>query len=436
MENDNKFLVWFEYDNPLKNITSKTINKRLIDYITQNTVLSILEFGSKDTDKFILDMYLYYVRVTKYLNRYIKFLTEHTIDISIHLFLKDILSHFKVKDLNYDIIIKSDSFDLLFNKIKLSTYMFFNSILNDFFIIKVIHSTYIENILLTNAAAIVTEKYNRFDRSTTKNIYIYNIPVIQLLALESISNTEIESKIDSIISKKSTYQTVYRGINHLKHKFYRINKTEDQDQYSVIDLKDLFNNTNKAFFEKHLEDLKDDINTQSFKANKLILPKIDYRNFDYVFKFLNDISPEVELSVYFRGLNSIQELFEIKNKLNDFLNENKQIKTSNLVIESDELSYHINQIKKHHEIQDVIIDCEGLIEDIFEINPYEEVSMKIFKKTYLDIFKEIHAHLRYLKVPHSIYSCQLKNKEILRMYRSSGFKNFILYIESWNKITM
>lgn len=427
MEKEIKILDVFDCDHPLKNIRSKKTKDALFDYVKKYTVLSTLDLEMKYVDKFVFDMYLYIVRLSKHLNEYLKYLNIYNIDTSIHLFLEKTFFTLKIKDITYDIIKQSISYDLLYNKIKLATYMFFNHLLTDDFCIKTTSSSITETIFLSNALLILTERFNRFDVTTKKCIFAHDIPVIEFESIIELSENDIRIAIETFKSNKSINRIECKNKENLIHNFYRRYEDNNHLKINVVDFKELFDDKNRAFIDEHLVGIVETINENPTIVNKIILPILNFRNTKSVIDFLNGILPDIKLDIYFRGIQNIQELFEVKETIRDFLIYPDQMINSNLVIDTDELSYHINQIKKSHHINDIIIDSDALIEDIYENNPYVETQMNLFKKSYLHIFKEIHAHLMYLKVPHSIYSAQLKNEAMLRMYKSSGFKNFILY---------
>ena len=97
-------------------------------------------------------MYLSLIRSSNHIQKFVEFLKENSVDVSINMFLEVIYLTLKNKELKFEEIIKSMSYRLIFNKLKLSVYLFFNHFLNHDYYIKSTNPENIEKIFLVNAS--------------------------------------------------------------------------------------------------------------------------------------------------------------------------------------------------------------------------------------------------------------------------------------------
>jgi uncharacterized protein involved in tolerance to divalent cations len=98
-----------------------------------------------------------------------------------------------------------------------------------------------------------------------------------------------------------------------------------------------------------------------------------------------------------------------------------------LIVDTDELHYHIVQLKKSHKISEVILDSDAVIYDGLVQNTYKFMNSVKYKKEYIMIYREFHERMRKIKVYHKVYSVHNEHPEIFRIFKASRFKNYIFY---------
>jgi hypothetical protein len=138
------------------------------------------------------------------------------------------------------------------------------------------------------------------------------------------------------------------------------------------------------------------------------------------------LNKDIDVTIYLRGGTHLSEFLFSYHFIQSELRNKDMMKHTCLIIDTDELSLHINQIKKSSKIDYIMIDIDQLNFDIFDEENDQVMTKSYFKTHYLEILKEMHSHLRIQGIPHAIYSKHLGNKDIYTMLKTAGFKIILI----------
>jgi hypothetical protein len=172
--------------------------------------------------------------------------------------------------------------------------------------------------------------------------------------------------------------------------------------------------------------LKSELKNHMKTHHVFLLPPLNETLKSTYVDFFNDLNALLNVSICMRGGFRIDDFFQSYSHFKSALKDKDMMKRLCLIMDTDELSLHLNQIKKSQKIDLIMIDMDGLMFDIFDEEKNQMMSKVHFKTHYLNVFKEIHMHLRIQGIPHFIYSKHVLNKDIYKMLKFVGFKEFLI----------
>lgn len=357
---------------------------------------------------------------------YVAFLKRSNIDTSllrcIHVMYKD----YYIQDVSLEDVTSSKVMKRLMIQMKCLTYVYLHKIfLHPHFIkTKTLHD--LKFFIHKNISCICLEDGYAMTQMDKKLLFKFQIPLIKSTSFEKVKSLHI----DLDLKKVRCFEETTVSNTHLTTCFKHIvmyhcaqaSNVLNQIHYHDMTYVGLDIHTTDIELSFFKSTLKNHLKTH----HVFLLPPLNETNTSTYVDFFNDLNPLMQVSMCMRGGFRIDDFFQSYSHFKSLLKNKDVMKRICLIIDTDELSLHLNQIKKSQKIDLIIIDVDGLMFDIFDEENNQIMSKFRFKTHYLDVFKEMHTHLRIQGIPHFIYSKHLLNKDIYKMLKCVGFKEFLI----------
>ena len=357
---------------------------------------------------------------------YILFLKRLDVDTSIlrciHIMYKEYYMH----DVSLEELITSKIMKHVMIQMKHITYMYLNHIMKYPYFIKTKTLDDIHFFIHKNVTCMCLDESYIVSDIHKKLLFRFQIPLVKTTLLEDIKSLHVDLdsikvrwiKNSSVSKTPTTSQCRHLVMYNTIHVSSKLDNMYYHDMnYMNIDLQTI---------DMELSLLNIELQTYIKSHHVFLLPTLNEAMMLLFINFFNHINPLLNISIYLRGGFRIEEFFTSYNHFKSLLKHKHMIKDVCVIMDTDELSFHLNQIKKSQKIDHIIIDMDTLIFDIFDEESDHIISKFWFKTHYLYIFKEIHTHLRIQGISHALYSKHLLNKDIYRMLKVAGYKEFLL----------
>jgi hypothetical protein len=299
------------------------------------------------------------------------------------------------------------------NEIKVKPYFVKSKSLND-----------LEWFINKKIICICLDKDAKINQRDKKRLFEYQIPLIKTKSLDTIHSIYVDYDTQNVSCNKEYTSSIRSMPTNFNYKILLQSKDNKRDDVYVHDMSLL--NRNLYTLSADLSFLNEHLKAHHKNRHAFLLPQLNDINTVSYIDFFNQINKDIEITIYLRGGTHLSEFLTSYHYIQSELKHKDMMKYTCLIIDTDELSLHINQIKKSSKIDHIMIDIDQLIFDIFDEENDQVMTKSYFKTHYLDILKEMHSHLRIQGIPHAVYSKHLHNKDIYTMLKTAGFKEILI----------
>jgi hypothetical protein len=358
-----------------------------------------------------------------YMNTFITLLKETDIKNSLYNVMTIIYANYYMHDVSFEDIMTSKVMQNIHEVVKHVTYMYVKEILTSPYFVKSKSLDDLEWFINKKIICICLDENEKVSQKDKKRLFEYQIPLIKTHSLESIHSIDVDYNAHIVSCNKEDTSRHVPMPTRFNYQILLQSEDYTRDDVYFHDLSLLSRNlytlsANLSFLNEHLK-------AHHKNRHAFLLPQLNDINTVTYIDFFNQINKDIDVTIYLRGGAHLSEFFTSYHYLQFELKQKDMMKNTCLIIDTDELSLHINQIKKSSKIGYIMIDIDQLNFDIFDEKNDQVMTKSYFKTHYLDILKEMHSHLRIQGIPHAIYSKHLRNKDIYSMLKTAGFKEIL-----------
>lgn len=358
-----------------------------------------------------------------YMYAYILYLKGSDVYTSIQRCIQLIYKEFYMQDVSLEVLMTSKMMKHAVFQMKYITYMYLHHMMKYPYFIKTKVLDDLHFFIHKNMSCLCLDEPYHVTDIHKKLLFKFQIPLVKTNLLDDIKSLHIDlaskkvrwfkevSVSNTLVTSHFNHTVMYNTI-HASNKSQKIYYHDMKSDFHKIDME--------------LSLLKSEMNTYIKSQHVFLLPKLDEAFMLLFIDFFNHINPLLNISIYLRGGIHIEEFFNSYNHFKSLLKHKHMIQNVCVIMDTDELSFHLNQIKKSQKIDHIAIDMDALLFDIFDEESDHILSKYWFKTHFLYIFKQIHTHLRIQGISHALFSKHLLNKDIYRVLKVAGFKEFLL----------
>jgi hypothetical protein len=408
---------------PFYNIEEKEIQISLHTFLKQHVKLIQVD------TKYIKDVRAQ-VMVKKlmdselYMATFISLLKETDIKTSFYESMRIIYSNYYMHDVSFEEIMTSKVMQNGHEVIKHCTYMYLNEIKVKPYFVKSKSLNDLEWFINQKIICICLDEDAKINQRDKKRLFEYQIPLIKTKSLDKLNSIYVDYDTHKVSCNKEETSSSRLMPTNFNYKIMVQSQDNKRDDVYFHDMSLL--NRNLYTLSADLSFLNEHLKPNDKKKHAFLLPQLNDINTASFINFFNQMNKDIDITIYLRGGTHLSEFLTSYHYIQSELKDKDMMKYTCLIIDTDELSLHINQIKKSSKIDHIMIDIDQLIFDIFDEENDQVMTKSYFKTHYLDILKEMHSHLRIQGIPHAVYSKHLHNKDIYTMLKTAGFKEILI----------
>jgi hypothetical protein len=360
-----------------------------------------------------------------YMNAFIILLKETDIKTSLDKIMNIVYANYYMHDVSFEDIMISKVMQNIYEVVKRVTYVYLNEILAHPYFVKTQSLNDLEWFINKKIVCICLDENTKLNQKDKKRLFEAQIPLIKTKSLDKIHSIFIDYDTQNVsCNKEDTSKSVSMptSFNYQIMLQSEDNKRDDDVYFHDMSL------LNKNFYtlSADLSFLNEHLKVHDKNKHAFLLPQLNDINTASYIHFFNQLNKDIDVTIYLRGGTHLSEFLFSYHFIQSELRNKDMMKHTCLIIDTDELSLHINQIKKSSKIDYIMIDIDQLNFDIFDEENDQVMTKSYFKTHYLEILKEMHSHLRIQGISHAIYSKHLGNKDIYTMLKTAGFKKILI----------
>jgi hypothetical protein len=359
------------------------------------------------------------------MHAYTIFLKRLDVETSILRCIHMMYKKYYMLDVSFEELITSKIMKHVMIQMKYITYMYLHHMMKYPYFIKTKTLDDLHFFIHKNVACMCLDESYLVTDIHKKLLFKFQIPLIKTTLLEDIKSIHIDLASKKVRWFKESFVSNAHITSPFKHvvMYNTIHESSNLHKIYYHDMNDMKSDLQTIDMELSL--LKSEMNTHIKTHHVFLLPTLNEALMVLYIDFFNHINPLLNISIYLRGGFHIDDFFKSYQHFKSLLKHKHMIHDVCVIMDTDELSFHLNQIKKSQKIDHIVIDMDALLFDIFDEKSDHILSKHWFKTHYLYVFKEIHSHLRIQGISHALYSKHLLNKDIYRMLKVAGFKEFL-----------